>query len=86
MEKVSFEMKIKELEQIIKELDNKDIELEKAVNLYTKGAEVLSECEKILNENQKLVIQKMTESGLEDFNVEGWLNCLILKKLKTLVS
>ncbi len=67
----TFEELMKELEDILKKLENKDISLEDAVKNYTKGLELSKECYSILQTNEELVVKKMTELGLEDFsNVE----------------
>ena len=70
MENKSFEELMKELEEILKKLDNKDITLEEAVNGYTKGLELSKRCYDILTSSEELVVKKMTEAGLEDFKKE----------------
>ncbi|MBD5390932.1 exodeoxyribonuclease VII small subunit [bacterium] len=67
METKSFEENLKKLEEIVRSLENKDITLEDAVKNYTTGLELSKNCYDILNTNEKLVVQKMTESGLVDF-------------------
>lgn len=67
MENKSFEENLKKLEEIVRSLENKDITLEDAVKNYTTGLELSKNCYDILNTNEKLVVQKMTESGLVDF-------------------
>jgi len=63
---------MKELEDILKKLENKDISLEDAVKNYTKGLELSKECYSILQTNEELVVKKMTELGLEDFSNIEW--------------
>ncbi|MDE6660649.1 MAG: exodeoxyribonuclease VII small subunit [Anaeroplasmataceae bacterium] len=68
METKTFEENLKKLEEIVRSLENKDITLEDAVKNYTTGLELSKVCYDILNTNEQLVVQKMTESGLIDFN------------------
>ena len=67
MENKSFEENLKKLEEIVRSLEDKNITLEEAVKNYTTGLEISKNCYDILNTNEKLVVQKMTESGLVDF-------------------
>jgi len=66
MENKSFEEYLTELEDILKNLENKDIQLDDAVKGYTKAVELSKKCIEILEENTKLVASKMTELGLEN--------------------
>ncbi|MDE7105813.1 MAG: exodeoxyribonuclease VII small subunit [Anaeroplasmataceae bacterium] len=68
METKTFEENLKKLEEIVRSLENKDITLEDAVKNYTTGLELSKVCYDILNTNEKLVVEKMTESGLIDFD------------------
>ncbi|MDE5715930.1 MAG: exodeoxyribonuclease VII small subunit [Anaeroplasmataceae bacterium] len=70
MENKSFEEYLKSLEDIVKKLEDKSISLEAAVSNYTTGLELSKKCYDILNTNEQLVVQKMTESGLVDFDSE----------------
>ncbi|MDE5566594.1 MAG: exodeoxyribonuclease VII small subunit [Anaeroplasmataceae bacterium] len=67
MENKSFEENLKELEELVRKLEDKNISLEEAVSSYTKGLELSKTCFDILNTNEQLVVQKMTESGLVDY-------------------
>ena len=67
METKTFEENLKKLEEIVRSLENKEITLEEAVKNYTTGLELSKKCYDILNTNEQLVVQKMTESGLVDF-------------------
>lgn len=64
METKTFEENLKRLEEVVRSLENKDISLEEAVKNYTIGLELSKKCYDILNTNEQLVVQKMTESGL----------------------
>lgn len=70
MENIDFEKAIKELEQIVKELENNELSLEDAVKKYSRGLEISKICSEKLKENENLVLQKMSEYGLEEFKVE----------------
>jgi len=66
----SFEQLMTELEETVKKLENRDISLDDAVKAYSKGLELSKKCYNILDKNQKLVTEKMTEQGLEEFSEE----------------
>lgn len=70
MEDKSFEQYLTDLETILRSLEDKNISLEDAVKGYTTGLELSKKCYEILNKSEELVVQKMTESGLVDFNKE----------------
>ena len=67
MENKTFEQYLAELDNALKALENKDATLEESVSNYTKGLELSKKCYDILSSNEKLVVKKMSESGLEDF-------------------
>lgn len=67
---MTFEECMVELEAVLKDLERQDISLEDSVKAYTMGLELSKKCNEILSSNEKLVIQKMTESGLVDFTQE----------------
>lgn len=69
-ENKTFEEMLTELEEVIKKLEDKDLDLEEAVKNYTLGLELSKKCNEILTSNEQIVIQKMTEAGLEDFKAE----------------
>lgn len=70
MKNKSFEEYLNELEAILRTLEDKNISLEDAVKGYTTGLELSKKCYEILNTNEKLVVEKMTEAGLVDFKQE----------------
>ena len=63
----SFEELMAEFESVIRNLENRDISLDDAVKNYTKGVELSKKCYDMLNINEKLVVEKMTENGLVKF-------------------
>jgi exodeoxyribonuclease VII small subunit len=54
-----FEKKLEEVKKILEELNNPDISLHKAMELYKKGNEILKEATKIIEE-AKLEFEKIT--------------------------
>jgi exodeoxyribonuclease VII small subunit len=59
MEKKSFEALLKELEQLVKDLENKDIPLDEAVKKYQLGIELSKACYQMLEEAEKLVVKEI---------------------------
>ena len=51
----TFEQKINELEGILKAFENKDLELDRSLELYEKGIRLIRECTKALEDAQKKV-------------------------------
>ena len=66
----SFEEYLSMLNEVVKNLENRDISLEDAVKNYTKGVELSKICYDILDKNEKLVAEQMTKNGLEPFKQE----------------
>lgn len=70
-EEISFEDKIKLLEEIVKELESGDVPLDDAINKYTEAMKLAKECSDKLNEVSNKVNKIMLENGkLEEFTVE----------------
>lgn len=67
----SFEELISDFENVIRNLENKNISLDDAVKNYTLGIELSKKCYDILDKNEKLVTLKMAENGLENFDSKG---------------
>lgn len=61
-DKLSFEQSLSELEAISKELESKDLTLDKAIELFEKGIKLSKECSKIL-ESAKQKIELITDTG-----------------------
>lgn len=64
----SFEDSLAELETIVKELENKEIKLDEAVNNYKRGLELSKECYQKLVEAEKLIVK--TADDQADFEVK----------------
>ena len=68
---ISFEDKIKELESIVKELESGEVNLDDAINKYTKAMELVKDCNNKLTEVSDKVNKILADNGeLKDFNVD----------------
>lgn len=68
---LSFEDKIRELEATIKELENGEVNLDDAIEKYTKAMKLAKECSDKLNEVTEKVNKILLENGeLKDFEIE----------------
>ena len=67
---LSFEECLKQLEEIVLKLENKDISLSDAVENYKKGLDLSKRCYEIFNKTQELIVKKVEENNISDFNVE----------------
>ena len=66
-----FEEKIEELETLVKALENGDVELDKAIDYFTKATKLASECDKDLKEAEKALTSIVSEDGsLSEFKGE----------------
>ncbi len=67
----SFEDKIKELEQIVKELESGEVSLDDAIEKYTSAMKLAKECSDKLNNATEHVNKILLDNGeLKDFDVE----------------
>lgn len=65
----TFEEKLNELESIIKELENGNVDLDKAIEKYTDAMKIAKDCSETLDKAEKAVNQILNENGkLENFN------------------
>lgn len=72
MESKTFEDKIRELESIIKELEEGEVNLDDAIEKYTKAMKLAKECSDKLNKATEKVNKILLDNGtLQDFNVNG---------------
>lgn len=68
---VKFEEKVKELEEIISELESGEIDLDSSIEKYTKAMKLVSECDEKLKSVEQQVNKIVNENGkLEDFSIE----------------
>jgi exodeoxyribonuclease VII small subunit len=49
---LSFEAALKELEEIVKQLESGEVELERSIDIYERGAALKAHCEKKLKDAQ----------------------------------
>ena len=69
---ISFEDKIRNLEDIVKELESGEVNLDDAIEKYTKAMQLAKECSDKLNTATEKVNKILKENGeLVDFNVES---------------
>lgn len=69
---LSFENALKQLEEIVHELEQEEVPLEKAINLYQKGMELSKYCdEKLEHAENKMTKILNKENKTEPFNIEG---------------
>jgi len=67
---LSFEKAIEQLEAIVKQLENDEIPLEKAIKLYEKGMNLTKACDDILQQAQEKITYILNENG-ETIPFEG---------------
>ena len=65
---IDFEEALKQLEEIVKSLENKEIKLNEAVEKYNKGLELYKFCYNTLRDAEKLIVKNA--DSMEDFKVE----------------
>ena len=71
MEKKKFEDKIDELDAIINELENGEIDLDDAINKYTKAMKLIKECDTELKNIEEQVNKIVSENNeIEDFEIK----------------
>lgn len=63
---MTFEDALKELEEIVKKLENGETSLEESMSLFEEGVRLTKNCRKMLDEAQ-LKVKKVTETSSEDF-------------------
>lgn len=66
-----FEEKIKDLENIINELESGNIDLEESISKYTEAMKLVKECDDKLKSIEKQVSKILMENGEEkDFEID----------------
>lgn len=71
MKDKKFEELMTELEEIVKELETGDVDLEKSIEKYTEAMKLANLCGEKLNNAVKSVNKVLNENGkLEDFKLE----------------
>ncbi len=59
---ISFESNLKELENIVKQLEEDDCTLDESIELFSRGVELVKKCNNSLN-NAKLKIETLKAEG-----------------------
>ena len=59
--KLTFEQALNKLEEVVKKLENKEINLDEAIKLYNEGLELSKLCYQELKQSEKLIVEKMEE-------------------------
>lgn len=68
--KKKFEDKMKELENIINELENGNIDLEDSINKYTDAMKLVHECDEQLKSIEKQVSKIVIDGEEKNFEIE----------------
>ena len=63
MKKNNFETSLKRLEQIVNEMENTELDIDKAMKLFEEGISLVKECSTKLNEAKKKVEILMEKDG-----------------------
>lgn len=66
----NFEEKLSKLESMVNELEKGDINLDDAIDKYTKAMKLAKECSEKLKNAEENVNKILTENGEEEFRVE----------------
>jgi exodeoxyribonuclease VII small subunit len=73
VEAMSFEDSMKQLEELVKELEAGGIDLDRSIEIYEKAVILRNHCKKILDESERRIQKIMESSGAiktEDFEVD----------------
>lgn len=62
-EGTDFESKIKQLEEIVKELENGNLNLDESMKKFEEGMHISKECTKILDEAEKKIMILVNDNG-----------------------
>ena len=66
-QQLTMEQNFEEIEQIIEQLEAKDISLEDSFQLYQKGMEHIRQCNELMNQVEKKVQMLNSNGEFEDF-------------------
>ena len=74
VDEMSFEDAMRELEQVVSDLERGDVALEESIKLYERGAELKKRCETKLKEaEEKVAVITIDSAGqLETKSVKGF--------------
>ena len=66
-QQLTMEQNFEEIEQIIEQLEAKDVSLEDSCQLYQKGMEHIRQCNELMNQVEKKVQMLNSNGEFEDF-------------------
>ncbi len=64
--KLTFEQALNKLEEVVKKLEDKEINLDEAIKLYNEGLELSKVCYEELKQSEKLIVEKMEEANVSN--------------------
>jgi exodeoxyribonuclease VII small subunit len=67
MENKTFEQLLKELQEIVNNLESGNLSLEDSVDAYQKGMAISLECKKRLDQAKEVVVKKVTDKEEVNF-------------------
>lgn len=67
--KLTFEQALNKLEEVVKKLEDKEINLDEAIKLYNEGLELSKVCYDQLKQSEKLIVEKMEDSSINNEEV-----------------
>lgn len=68
MKEQTFEQALEQLEELVKELEQGDIELNKAVEKYNAGMELSKHCHNLLQQAEEVIVKLMKDDKLTEFD------------------
>lgn len=69
---MSFEDKMKKLEEIINDLEKDEVNLEDSINKYTEAMKLIKECDESLKQAEEKISKIVIEDGsLKNFEIES---------------
>lgn len=63
----TFEQALTELEELVRELENGEIELNEAVKKYNEGMKLSKYCHDLLKDAENVIVKMMKDDELVDF-------------------
>lgn len=70
MKEMSFEEELEKLENIVKELESGEVNLDDAINKYTEAMKIAKNCSDKIKKAESLVSKVLKDNKLEDFKIE----------------
>ena len=74
IQKLTFEAALEQLEEIVQKLESGDVDLEKSIEIYTRGAQLKQHCDAKLKDAQSRIDKIVTDAdgnvSTESFSAE----------------